>query len=368
MAIGLAERGYDVAVHYATAVGKAQETVRAIKVMGRKATALHADLSVEDQSQALIARAVDALGGPLTCLVNNASVFEYDNIRSASRENWDRHMETNLRAPFVLIQNFAAQAPSHDVDENGEPLPRASVVNILDQRVRKPTPEFMSYTISRMALWALTRTAAQALAPDIRVNAIGPGPTIRGHRQSESHFSRQREATILKRSANPVDIVAALGYLISAPAVTGQLICPDGGQHLAWQTPDILGIDRMLDPGNEAIPVRRDGGGKPRGTATVGRSNRTIGSSARFVIGDPVAGLEARRRLAGDGAGRSRQRTDCGENGSGNRKARRCFDSDCEAGRIAVAGSAGLDGDRGAGASCRVSRHRTSAGSRRTPQ
>jgi len=251
MAIGLAERGYDVAVHYATAHGQAQETVEAIEAVGRKAVALRADLSVEDKSQALIGRAADALGGSLNCLVNNASAFEYDNIRSASRESWDRHMETNLRAPFVLIQNFAAQAPAHGVDDNGEPLSRASVVNILDQRVRKPTPEFMSYTISRMGLWALTRTAAQALAPGIRVNAIGPGPTIRGHRQSESHFSRQREATILKRGANPVDIVAALAYLISAPAVTGQLICPDAGQHIAWHTPDILGTDRVFDSGNQ---------------------------------------------------------------------------------------------------------------------
>ena len=124
---------------------------------------------------------------------------------------------------------------------DGELRARALVLNMLDQRVRKLTPEFMTYTLAKMGLWTLTRTAAQALAPDIRVNAIGPGPTLQGARQSEEHFTRQRAATILERGANPEDICAALGYFLEAPAVTGQLICADGGQHLGWQTPDVLG-------------------------------------------------------------------------------------------------------------------------------
>jgi NAD(P)-dependent dehydrogenase (short-subunit alcohol dehydrogenase family) len=120
---------------------------------------------------------------------------------------------------------------------------RACVVNMVDQRVWKPTPEFMTYTIAKMGLWAFTRTAAQALAPRIRVNAIGPGPTMQGARQSAEHFARQRAATLLQRGANPGDMVAALRYILSADALTGQMLALDGGQHLAWQTPDVLGVE-----------------------------------------------------------------------------------------------------------------------------
>lgn len=243
MALHLAARGYDVAVHYAGSEAEANSVVAEIGAMGRKAVALQADLLDERQSQRLIARASDALGGALSVLVNNASIFEYDNLRTASRSSWDRHMESNLRAPFVLTQGFAAQAPAAAPDAQGEPMARALIVNMIDQRVRKPTPEFMSYSLAKAALWGLTQTAAQALAPHIRVNAIGPGPTLRGARQSESHFSRQRQATILQRGANPADVVAALEFFLSSPSVTGQLICTDGGQHLCWQTPDVLGVE-----------------------------------------------------------------------------------------------------------------------------
>ncbi len=243
MALYLAQRGHDVAVHYATSADEADDVVRAIRALGRNAVALRADLLDETQSEALCGRANDALGGPLNVLVNNASIFEYDTIETATRRSWDRHVESNLRAPFVLIQNFAKAAPGPVEDEAGEKVSQALVVNMIDQRVRKLTPEFMSYTIAKMGLWALTRTAAQALAPRIRVNAIGPGPTMIGARQSETHFTRQRGATILQRGANPQDVTAALGYFLDAPAVTGQLLCVDGGQHLAWQTPDILGLE-----------------------------------------------------------------------------------------------------------------------------
>ena len=140
----------------------------------------------------------------------------------------------------MLTQALAAQLPPAPVRE-GEPVAHGLVVNMVDQRVLKPTPEFMTYSLAKAGLWALTRTAAQALAPHIRVNAIGPGPTMQGARQSASHFARQRAATILERGADAEDIVAALLYLLDARAVTGQLICVDGGQHLGWQTPDILG-------------------------------------------------------------------------------------------------------------------------------
>jgi len=174
-------------------------------------------------------------------LINNASIFEHDTIRSATRAGWDRHMESNLRAPFVLTQGFAAQVPGPLPDAAAEPVAQGLVVNMIDQRVWKLTPEFMTYTLAKMGLWALTRTAAQALAPDVRVNAIGPGPTLQGARQTDSHFAQQRAATVLHRGANPADITAALGFFIDSPGVTGQMIAVDGGQHLGWQTPDVLG-------------------------------------------------------------------------------------------------------------------------------
>ncbi|MEO0930031.1 MAG: SDR family oxidoreductase [Pseudomonadota bacterium] len=243
MALYLGQRGYDVAVHYAGSQAGADDTVAQLLAMGRKAAVLQADLLDEEATKALIHRALDVLGGPLTCLINNASIFEYDNMETGTRESWDRHMESNLRAPFVLTQHFAEQVPETVMDDMGEPVAQGLVINMLDQRVHKLTPEFMSYTIAKMGLWAMTRTTAQALAPRVRVNGIGPGPTLQGHRQSKEHFDRQRAATVLKRGANPADITAALGYFLDAPAVTGQMLAVDGGQHLAWETPDVLGVE-----------------------------------------------------------------------------------------------------------------------------
>jgi NAD(P)-dependent dehydrogenase (short-subunit alcohol dehydrogenase family) len=243
LAIYLAGRGHDVAVHYNGSAAAADEVVAEITAMGRRAVALQADLLDEDSTAGLVGRAADALGGPLTVLVNNASIFEHDTIASATAESWNRHIGSNLRAPFVLTQGFAAQVPEADTDAGGEPLAKALVINMIDQRVLKLTPEFMTYTIAKMGLWAFTRTAAQALAPHVRVNAIGPGPTLQGARQSADHFARQRAATVLGRGADPTDICAALGYFMDAKAVTGQLLCIDGGQHLAWETPDVLGVE-----------------------------------------------------------------------------------------------------------------------------
>lgn len=243
MALYLAERGHDVAVHYAGSAAEAAEVVDIVRAMGRQAVAVQADLLDEGAMGALVGQAVAGLGGPLTLLVNNASIFEYDNLASATRQSWDRHMGSNLRAPFVLTQGFAAQVPPPLTDAQGEPVAQGLVVNMIDQRVRKLTPEFMTYTLAKMGLWALTQTAAQALAPAVRVNAIGPGPTMQGARQTAAHFAGQRAATILQRGASPADVTAALGYFLDAPGVTGQLICVDGGQHLGWQTPDVQGVE-----------------------------------------------------------------------------------------------------------------------------
>ena len=243
MALYLAGRGFDVAVHYASAEAEAQAVVAEINALGRHAVALQADLLDEDATQALIGRAVVALGGPLTVLINNASIFEYDTLATATRESWDRHIGSNLRAPFVLSQGFAAQVPEAVPDAQGEPVAQGLILNMIDQRVHKLTPEFMTYTLAKMGLWALTRTSAQALAPKVRVNGIGPGPTLQGSRQSETHFTRQRAATLLKRGANPADINAAVGFFLDSPGVTGQMIAVDGGQHLAWKTVDVLGVE-----------------------------------------------------------------------------------------------------------------------------
>jgi len=243
MALELARRGHDVAVHYATSRDEAEAVAAEIRGLGQNAVTVQADLLDEAQVQRLLPEAAGLLNAPITCLINNASIFEYDTIQSATRDSWDRHMESNLRAPFVLTQAMAAQVPAPDKCDMGEPVARGLVINMIDQRVRKLTPEFMTYTLAKMGLWAFTQTAAQALAPHIRVNAIGPGPTLQGHRQTETHFQRQREATVLGRGANPSDITAALAYFLDAPAVTGQLLCVDGGQHLGWQTPDVLGVE-----------------------------------------------------------------------------------------------------------------------------
>jgi len=230
IALALADSGWSVAVHCNTSAREAAETAAAIRAKGVRASVVAADLTREEEAANLIARAADAMG-PITALVNNASVFENDTIETASRASWDRHMEVNLRAPFVLAQAFARALP---VDGDG------AIVNIVDQRLFKPTPNFMSYSVSRAGLGWLTFTLAQALAPRIRVNAVAPGPTLANARQSAAHFRSQSRATILGRGSTPADVAAATLYLLGAPAVTGQILAVDGGQHLVWRTADAI--------------------------------------------------------------------------------------------------------------------------------
>lgn len=241
MALALARRGHDVAIHYHRSAEDAERTAADARALGVRAVTLGADLLDLDQVEALVPAAARQLS-PLGILVNNASVFEHDRLDTATRTSWDRHIGSNLRAPFVLSQSFAAQLGPADPPGPGEEREAdALIVNMVDQRVLKPTPEFMTYSLAKAGLWALTRTMAQALAPRVRVNAIGPGPTLRGDRQSDDHFRRQRAGTILERGADEGDVTAALDYLLGARAVTGQLICVDGGQHLGWRTADIVG-------------------------------------------------------------------------------------------------------------------------------
>lgn len=236
MALHLARLGHDVAVHYNSSSAGAEEVAAEIAALGRQAVPLQADLLDEAQVSTLVARAAEALGGPLNVLVNNASIFEMDTFRTATRESWDRHIESNLRAPFVLVQTFAAQAPPAPRDHDGDPVPQSAVVNILDMRVARLTPNYASYTIAKMGLSAMTTTAAQGLAPDIRVNAIAPGWTMEDPGQSHDDFLRARAAASPGRGPRPEDICGALAYLIDSPAVTGQTVFVDGGQRLDWDS------------------------------------------------------------------------------------------------------------------------------------
>lgn len=241
MVLELARQGHDVAIHCHASTTAAQATADEARALGVRAHVFPADLLDLDRIEALIPQ-VTAEMGPLSVLVNNASVFEPDSIASASRDSWDRHINSNLRAPFMLTQAFAAQA--QPADRSGpEPVAQGQIINMIDQRILRPRPDFMTYALAKSGLWWLTQTTAQALAPDIRVNAIAPGPTLQGSRQTMAGFQAQRAATVLQRGADPGDICAALAYLLAAKAVTGQMICVDGGQHLGWRTPDALAVE-----------------------------------------------------------------------------------------------------------------------------
>lgn len=228
IALKLAQNGWDVAIHCHSSTKDAEATANDIRALGRRALVLQADLGVEAEVEQLIP-AINRDLGPLTCLVNNASVFEMDKVDTATRASWDKHIETNLRAPLVLSQAFAQQLPAQ---ANG------NIINMLDQRVWKLTPYFLSYTVAKMGLWTLTRTLALALAPRIRVNAIGPGPTLPSPRQSDEHFAAQSAAMPLGHGATPDEIAAAALYILSSPSMTGQMIALDGGEHLGWQVPN----------------------------------------------------------------------------------------------------------------------------------
>lgn len=224
IALDLASAGWTVAVHYNHSGDEAAMVAKEITDAGGKAVTLPADLETEAGAAGLIGQAMDKIG-PLGCLVNNASVFEKDTPETATKESWERHMQVNLRAPFQLTQAFAEQLPG---DANG------NVINLIDQRVWNVTPHFTSYTVSKVALWGLTQTLALALAPNIRVNAIGPGPTLPSIHQTEQQFERQWSGLPLPSPVMPDEICRAVRFLLDAPSMTGQMIVLDGGEHLGW--------------------------------------------------------------------------------------------------------------------------------------
>ncbi len=225
IALDLSKAGWGVALHCNRSLDEASALADAIRKDGGKAEIFRADLTNETETQSLIKAVVQRLG-PVGCLINNASVFEPDEALTVSRASWDVHMESNLRAPFVLMQEFARHLP-----ERAEGV----VVNLLDQRVWNLTPGFISYTLSKVGLWTLTQTLALALAPRIRVNGIGPGPALPSPRQSDAEFARQCAAMPLQRGTSPQEICTAVRFILSSPSMTGQMIALDGGQHLCWE-------------------------------------------------------------------------------------------------------------------------------------
>jgi len=233
LALDLAADGWDVAVHCNTSVDEAGEVADLIRAMGRIAVVVRGDLSVADVPERLIRAASAALGG-LTCLINNASLFEPDEVGAITTASWGAHLDTNLRAPVLLSQAFAQALPAGQT---------GNIISIIDQRVWKLNPRFFSYTTSKSGLWTATRTLAQALAPRIRVNAIGPGPALPSVRMDEAEFAKQSRLTLLGRGTSPMEISGAVKFILSQPALTGQMIALDGGQHLVWQTPDVVEVE-----------------------------------------------------------------------------------------------------------------------------
>lgn len=227
IALALAEDGWQVGVHYRRSRTDADGLVAEIAAAGGRAAALPADLSNLNEVKALFPLCAEALSAPC-CLINNASEFQPDTLATTTAQSWHTHLDVNLKAPVFLAQALARTMPPH-VEGN--------VINIIDQRVWKPTPDFFSYTVSKAGLWAATRTLAQALAPRIRVNAIGPGPILKSVHQTESDFAQEVAGTLLRRGPSAEEIAAAVRFILAAPAMTGQMIALDAGQHLAWSGP-----------------------------------------------------------------------------------------------------------------------------------
>lgn len=233
IALDLAANDWQVAIHYRRAEQDAVALKSEIVENGGAADIVQADLGDQSAPAQLIEKCSKYLSSPL-CLINNAATFKYDDIESLSAESWDAHLSANLRAPIFLAQAFANALPQGQ---------QGNIINIIDQRVWKLTPQYFSYTISKSALWTATQTLAQSLAPHIRVNAIGPGPVLKSTNQDDEQFETQQKATLLERGTTTEEIAQTVRFILNSPALTGQLIALDGGQHLAWQTPDVVGVD-----------------------------------------------------------------------------------------------------------------------------
>jgi len=224
LAKGLAAEGWAVAIHYNRSRKGAEALVNEITEQGGHAAIVQGNLFVPQDLDNLVIRASEALGQPLTALINNASTFEDDRAEDFTRASYDFHMDINLRAPVMLAQQLAAQLPKGEM---------GSIINMIDQRVLNPDPSFFTYALSKSALYSATKTLAQSLAPDIRVNAIGPGPTLKNHTQTDNDFAEEAASTLLGEGSPPESLLEAARYLLNAQSVTGQMIAVDGGQHLS---------------------------------------------------------------------------------------------------------------------------------------
>lgn len=224
LALDFARAGWDVAIHYHSSSDDAETLVAEIEALGQRAIAVSCDLSEFKAVEQLVPRCREQLG-QISCLINNASEFRFDSITNLTPESWDLHLDINLKAPVFLAQALAQNLPA-DVTGN--------VINVIDQRVWNLTPEFFSYTVSKAGLWSATRMLAQALAPRVRVNAIGPGPVLKSIHQTPDDFEREVQSTLLERGTTPDEIAHAIRFILNAPAMTGQMLALDGGQHLSW--------------------------------------------------------------------------------------------------------------------------------------
>lgn len=225
IALDLADRGWSVGVHYHASAAEALAVVTEIEAKGGKAAAFAADLARLGAPEPLIESCAAALG-PITCLINSAACFEWDDIQTLDRDTWQAHLDVNLRAPIFLAQGLARRLPKGAA---------GNIINVIDQKVLRPDPEFFSYTVAKSALWTATQLLAQALAPEIRVNAIAPGPVLPSLKQSEDEFARECRATLLGHGVDLDEVTAAVRFLLETPSVTGQMIALDSGQHLAWR-------------------------------------------------------------------------------------------------------------------------------------
>lgn len=230
MALDLAHNGFNIAIHYNNGKQEAEELANNLRTLGVSAHSFHSDL-LKTCGDGLIERVVEEMGS-VDLLINNASIFVDDGIGALDEEIWNNHFALHLRTPALLAERMRRYLPDH---EDG------LIVNMIDQRVLKLNPNFLSYTLSKSALWTLTRTLAQTLAPQIRVNAIAPGPSLKSPRQSDEDFLKQTHSVLLQRGPNLQEFGATIRYFWQQKSVTGQMIALDGGQHLMWQTPDIAG-------------------------------------------------------------------------------------------------------------------------------
>ena len=222
LAKGLADDGWAVGVHYNRSEKSAQDLA---ETLGKNCAAVGANLNVPAERDSLVARASEALGTPLTALINNASTFDPDEVDSFTSAGFDHHMDVNLKAAVLLSQQFAAVLPA---GENGV------IINMIDQRALRPAPDYFTYALSKAALLAATKTMAQALAPRVRVCGIGPGAALQNTHQSTEDFNAEIKASLLGTGSPPGTILDAARYLLSASAVTGQMIAVDGGEHLIF--------------------------------------------------------------------------------------------------------------------------------------